>query len=301
MNKTLALALVLAATPALADRPAYDDSKVAIKTTKLAPGFAELEGTGGNVGVWYGDDGVFVIDDDYASLAPKIKAAIAALTPKPVRFLFNTHWHSDHTGGNAQMGTAGALIIAQDSVRKRLTSDQVIAVFHATIPASPPKALPVVTFLDEMTFYLNGDELHVIHLEHAHTDGDSIIHFKKTNLVQTGDTFFTAGYPFIDVGSGGSIGGYVVAANRIAALCDDKTQVVPGHGPVSNKVGVLAWRDMLTKVRDRVAKLKAQKKTLEQIIATKPTAEFDAKWGAGMIKPDLFVTTVYETVATPKR
>ena len=257
-----------------------------------------LTGAGGNIGVSVGSDGIVIVDDQYAPLAPKIQAALKSISDKPLRFVLNTHYHGDHTGGNETFGTGGAIIVAQDNVRKRLSTEQVMAAFHNTVPASPPRALPVVTFLDEMTFFLNNEELHVIHVEHAHTDGDSLIHFKNANIVHTGDTYFSGGYPFIDIGSGGSIEGYIAAAARILSLCDDRTQIIPGHGPLSNKAGFVEWRDMLTKVRDRVAKLKAGKKTLEQVVAAKPSAELDARWGGAFIKPDFFVTTVYQTVGT---
>jgi cyclase len=287
-----AAALALAVTTSLFTIPAmaqnnYD--KVEIKTEKISPTTYVLFGAGGNIGVSIGDDAVFIIDDQYAPLTPKITAAIKALTDKPVKFVLNTHWHGDHTGGNENFGKAGALIVAHENVRKRLSSDQFIEYMRAKVPAAPKEALPVVTFTQDVTFHLNGDEINAFHVPKAHTDGDAIVHFKKTNVVHMGDTYFNGFYPFIDLSSGGTAEGVVATADRVLALSDDKTRIIPGHGPMSNKAELKVFRDMLATISGRVSAMMKQGKKLEEIIAAKPTAEFDERWGKGFIPPAKFI------------
>jgi glyoxylase-like metal-dependent hydrolase (beta-lactamase superfamily II) len=276
-----------------------DPAKVEVKTHRLAGSVSMIEGAGGNIGVSVGEDGVFVIDDQFAPLAPKIKAAIALLSPRPLRFLINTHWHGDHTGGNQAMAQAGALIVAQDNVRKRLSTTQNLEAFHRTVPPAPAQALPVVTFSEEVTFYLNGDTVHVMHVPAAHTDGDAIIHFQKANVIHMGDTFFNGAYPVIDYSSGGTVDGVLLAQEKVLGMIDANTKLIPGHGPVGDRAALQAAHDLLKQARDRVAKLRAQGKTLEQTIAARPTAEWDAKWATPFVKPEVLVTMIYETL--PKR
>lgn len=280
-----------------------DPSKVTLKTTPVAANISLVEGAngfaGGNVAVLVGDDGVLVVDDELQPLTPKLRTALAALSKKPVRFVLNTHWHLDHTGGNAVFGAGGAVIVAHYNVRKRLSTDQFMEFLGQkhTILASPAAALPVVTFNDDITFFLDGDEIHVFHVSPAHTDGDSVVHFTKANVIHTGD-IFVGGYPIVDSSSGGTYEGFIAAADRVLAVADDATKIIPGHGPLMTKADLVAWRDMLVKVRDRIAALAAQKKTLDEIKAAKPTAEFDAKH-EGMIKPDVLVETIYKSLPPP--
>ena len=255
-----------------------------------------LMGYGGNVGVSIGDDGVFLIDDQYSEQVGPLKTALAALSAEPVRFLINTHWHSDHTGGNEKIAKTGAMIIAHDNVRKRLASDQVIAFFKAQRPAAPPSALPIVTFTQELSFYLNGEEIIVTHVENAHTDGDAMIYFKNANVIHMGDVFFNELYPFIDVGSGGSSRGVLAAIDQALAHADDDTRIIPGHGALSDKKGLIAYRQMLETVRSVVADLIVAGNTEAQIVAAKPTADFDATWGNGFLKPDRFVKMMYDSL-----
>ena len=301
------LSLLLLPAPRLLAAPPLmgDPAKVTLKTTPVTGNISMIEGAngfaGGNVAVSTGSDGLIVIDDELQPMTPKLTAALTALAPKAkVRFVGNTHWHGDHTGGNATMAAAGAGIVAHENVRKRLSVDQVSKFMGEThtIPAAPAQALPVVTFADDVTLYVNGDEVHVMHVDPAHTDGDAIVHFKKANVVNTGDTF-VAGYPLVDVGSGGRFEGFIAAADRTLSLCDDGTKIIPGHGPLMTKADLKAWRDMLVTVRDRLNKMIAQKKTLEQIKAAKLTAEFDARWGQGMINGDVLVESAYETRPGP--
>jgi glyoxylase-like metal-dependent hydrolase (beta-lactamase superfamily II) len=297
----LALAIALGWATAAHARPDVDPAKVTITVEKLAPGLAVLRGQGGNIGVCYGDDGVFLIDDEFAPLAPKIRAAVEGLSKKPLRFVVNTHWHGDHTGGNEPMATAGAVIVAQDNVYTRLSTEQFSAFRNDKTPPAPHAALPVVTFATELSFHLNGDEARVIHVEHAHTDGDSIVWFKKADVVHMGDTFFTIGYPYIDVDSGGSIDGYIAAADRVLAMADDKTQIIPGHGATADKKQLKTWRDMLATLRTRIAALKQAGKSLAEVQAAKPSAEFDAKFGHAFIEPDDIVEFIYKTIGGPAK
>ncbi len=284
--------------PAIAQPDRFD--KVQIKTTQLTPNVYMLEGEGGNIGVSAGEDGVFVIDDQFAPLTPRILAAIKAITDKPVRFLINTHWHFDHTGGNENLGKAGVVIVAQDNVRKRLSTKTPIEFFKSDYGPSPSAALPVITFKETLTFHLNGDEATAIHVANAHTDGDAIIRFRNANVVHMGDTYFNGLYPFIDTGTGGSVKGVIAAADRTLAITDDTTKIIPGHGPLSSKAELRAYREMLVKVNARITTMVKAKKTLAQVIAAKPTAEFDAAWGKGFLKPEQFVEIAYTSATKAK-
>jgi len=263
---TAALALTAAAFAQL------DLSQVELKSQKVADGIYMLSGAGGNVGVSAGDDGVVLIDDEYAPLTDKLVAALSAISDRPVRFVLNTHWHDDHTGGNENLGKKGTLIVAHDNVRKQMSVDHFLAVFNAEVKAAPEAALPVVTFNDAVTFHLNGQEIHAFHVAAAHTDGDSVVHFVKSNVVHTGDVYFNGLYPFIDTAVGGNVDGMIAAAEKVLALADGETRIIPGHGPVSGKTELAAYVEMLSGVRDAVAALVAAGKTREEAVAAKPTA-----------------------------
>jgi cyclase len=282
--------LLLLPCPAAAQEE--DFSKVTVTTTPVAGSVSMLQGEGGNIGVLVGPEGVLLVDDEFAPLVPKIEAAVKQLSPKPIRFVVNTHWHRDHTGGNASLGTDGAIIVAQDNVRKRLSTEQLTRL-KATIPPAPAAALPVITFLDSVSFHLDGEDIDVFHVAAAHTDGDSVVWFKKSNVVHAGDLFFNGLYPFIDFGTGGSIDGMVAGVDLVLSRINDGTKIIPGHGPVASKADLKRYRDMLATIRDRVRKAIQDGKTLDQTVAMKPTAEFDAAWGNGFFKPDAFVAVVY--------
>lgn len=298
MRLPLFLALLLtAAVPAAAQQ---DLSNVDIKVERLAPGVAVLTGAGGNIGLSYGEDGNVLIDDQHAPLTDKIVAAVRSLDSDPVRFVVNTHWHPDHTGGNENLGKAGAVIMAHHNVRERLSTDQFMRRFNSTVPPSPKGALPVVTFGDGVSLHLNGDTLHVIHVANAHTDGDSLVHWERSDVLHMGDTFFyEATLPFIDIGSGGSIDGLIAAANRGLELARANTKVIPGHGPLARRADLLAYRDMLVDVRSKIAAGIAAGQTLEQIQATDPAAPYGPK--DGFIKPAEFVEAVYTSLRNPPR
>lgn len=285
---TCTVALLISAASVFAQNETPD-----VTTQKLADNVYMLQGNGGNIGLLVGKDGPVMVDDQYAPMSDKIKAAVAKLTDQPVKFLINTHWHGDHTGGNENFGKAGAIIVAHDNVRKRMNTEQFMEAFGRTVEASPPIALPIVTFSDTTTLYWNDEEIRVIHVDPAHTDGDSIIYFTKANVLHTGDCFFNGMYPFIDPSSGGSIDGMIAASERILELVNDETKIIPGHGPAGSAEDVREFRNMLQTARDNIQKLIDVGKTKDETIAAKPTAELDAKWGNGYFKPDMWVGIVY--------
>ena len=284
-----ALVAACLATPSAAQ----DMTKVAIEPTPVAGSIHMLKGRGGNLGLCVGADGSFLVDDQYAPLTDKIRAAITKIHPGPLRFVLNTHWHGDHTGGNENLGKAGVLVVAHDNVRVRMSTEQFNAVFADTTPASPPGALPVVTFSDAVTLHLNGEEIHAFHVAPAHTDGDAIVHFRRANVIHAGDIYFNGMYPFIDIDSGGSIRGVVAAVDRILALADAQTRIIPGHGALSSRTELESYRAMLAGVIEAIAPAVERGDTLEQVVASSPTAAFDATWGNGFMKPPQFTKIVY--------
>jgi cyclase len=277
-----------------------DFSKVTIKTTKITESIYLLEGAGGNIGVSVGEDGVVVIDDEFAPLTPKIQAAITAITPKPIKFVLNTHWHGDHVGGNENLAAAGAVIVAHDNVRKRMSVSQFLEIMKQEVPPSPPRALPVVTFSSDVTLHLNGEDIHVMYVGPAHTDGDSIVVFPKAKVVHMGDCFMTKSYPFVDLGSGGTYDGFVTAADKVLGMVDDTFKIIPGHGALSVKADLKGWREMLATIRARVKKQADAGKPLDAIQKQKLTAEWDDKWGKAFIKPEQVVEFAFKAVKAPK-
>ena len=270
---------------------------VQVRTIKAGEGVYMLTGLGGNIGVSSGPDGVILVDDQYAPLTEKIRAALAGLNPGPIRFILNTHWHFDHTGGNENFGKGGVVIVAHENVRRRMSAEQFMTSFPQVVPASPSGALPVVTFTDAVTFYYNGDSISAFHVPPAHTDGDVIVWFRHANVIHMGDTFFNGRYPLVDLASGGSSDGFITAADRVLALSDANTKIIPGHGPLGDRVALQAFRTMMTTVRDRIKQAIAAGRTLDQVKAAKPTADFDAVWGNGRITPTLFVEILYQDLS----
>jgi len=290
------MAALTLASVARAQNPP-DASQVQVKVVPVAAGVYMLEGMGGNIGLSVGTDDAFIIDDQYAPMTPRIKAAIATVTAKPVRFVVNTHWHGDHTGGNEAMAGSGAIVFAHENVRRRMSSEQFMAAFNSRIPASPRGALPVLTFSDTISFYINDDTVRTFHVANAHTDGDAIMFFRKANVAHMGDTFFNGMYPFIDVSTGGSVAGMIAAANRALEMSNAGTRFIPGHGPVATRADLVRYRDMLVTVRRRVQPLVVQGRTLRQVLAAKPLADLDAQWGNGFMKPEQFLSIVYESLS----
>jgi glyoxylase-like metal-dependent hydrolase (beta-lactamase superfamily II) len=300
-NKVYAAALLALAALAAAPVGAQQDlSKVEIRTERLGPGVAVLFGAGGNIGVSYGPDGNVIVDDQFAPLTERIVSAVRRLKDDPVRFVINTHWHFDHTGGNENFGKRGAVILAHRNVRERMSTDQFLTALNQKVPASPHEALPVVTFEDGVTLHLNGDTVHAIHVKNAHTDGDSLVHWQKADVLHMGDTFFHRdSFPFVDLSSGGSIDGLIAAIGKALQIAGPATKIIPGHGPVATRAELAAYRAMLIDIRAKVAAGIRAKRTLAQIQATKPAARYGMP--SGFITPDRFVEAVYNSLRTPPR
>jgi cyclase len=290
MNKLMGSVLacmLLAATSTWAQ----DFDKVQIEATKVTDGIYMLTGAGGNITVSIGKDGIVVIDDQYAPLADKIMTAIGKLSDDQIEFVINTHWHGDHTGGNEQMAESGAVIVAHDNVLHRMSTDQVV--FGNKVPASSAKALPVVTFTRDLSFHLNDHQLDVVHMPAGHTDGDAIIHFREANVIVAGDLFVSGFFPFIDSGTGGSVQGMLAATDRILAMSNNDTRIVPGHGPLSNKQDLAAFRKMLAITSAAVDELVTGGKTIDQAVAADPTHAYNEKWGNGFLNAEKYVRVLY--------
>lgn len=264
---------------------------VEIKTNKITDNIYMLEGAGGNIGVLTGKDGIVLIDDQFAPLSEKIKNALKALSDKPVMFVINTHFHGDHTGGNENFGKDGAIVVSQENSRIRMTKDEFTAAFNMSQPAAPYDALAKVTFTESVTLHLNGETLELTHVKNAHTDGDAIIYFKESNVIHTGDVFVRYGLPFIDQPHGGSIDGMIKGVDKILAIANENTKIIPGHGALATKKDLLEFKKMLQILRDRIAGAMKAGKTLDQIIKADPTKEFTA-----VFDRSAFITLVYDSL-----
>ena len=292
-------ALLLAVSLAAAQDE--DFSKVQMKVTKVAGNVYMLEGAGGNIGASVGDDGIVIVDDQYAPLAEKIQAALKGITDKPVRFIINTHYHGDHTGGNAYFQKQ-APIIAHDNVRKRLESGSAAgngSSVHMDMKPAAKEALPIITFDHDVTVHLNGEDIRALFFPAGHTDGDSIIFFPKSNVVHMGDDFVTYGFPFIDVDSGGSINGMIDGVEKVIAQVPPDVKIIPGHGPVSNLDDVRTYLTMLKATRDVVAKSLAEGKTLDQMKQAKLLDPWK-KYSGDFINEDAFLETLYNSLTNAK-
>jgi len=291
------LAVLLICLSSVTRTRAQDFSKVEIKVTKVNGNVYMLEGAGGNIGVSVGPDGILIVDDQFAPLADKIKAALKTLGEGKLKFVLNTHYHGDHTGGNAAFGT-DALIIAQTNVRKRLSTEQVSKFFNRTSPASPKEALPVITFDQAVSVFFNGEEIKVIHFPHGHTDGDSVIFFPGSNVVHMGDDFFNGRFPVVDLEAGGdvegmtnNVGGIVERLSKVPGV-----KIIPGHGPLSDVEGLKAFHRMLTETTEIVRKRMAAGKTLAQIKAEGLPEEWKS-WGTGFINTDRWLELIYNSLS----
>ena len=274
-----------------ADQPA-----VPIDSIVLEDNLVMMTGRGGNVAVSHGVDGVIVVDDQYASQSGVLRAAIAALSATPLRFVINTHWHADHTGSNASLSAGGGTIIAHENVRTRLRSDQVIEFFASDRPAAPREAWPVLTFATDLKIHFNNERIEIVHPGNAHTDGDAVIFFEHANVVHTGDIFFNGMYPFIDAGTGGSVSGMLAAVDYVLARINSDTRIIPGHGVLADRDDLVEYRLMLNTVYNLVATAMISGQGVEQVVAAKPTQLFDAKWGDGFLEPDTFVRMIFDSI-----
>lgn len=298
--KIALLALLLVATIPVHEkhRQQPDWSKVQIKSTKIAGNVYLLEGAGGNIGVSVGPDGILIVDDQFAPLADKIRASLKTLGQGKLRFILNTHWHGDHTGGNASFGQE-TTIVAHDNVRKRMSTEQRSEFFKSTSPASPKEALPVITFDQSLTVHFNGEEIRAIHFPNGHTDGDSVIFFTTSNVVHLGDDFFSGRFPFVDLDSGGSVEGLTKNIGELITKIPADAKLIPGHGPISTLDDLKAYHRMLVAttaiVRDKIA----AGKTLAQIKSEGLPAEWNS-WGTGFIKTDQWIELVYGSLTAKK-
>ena len=284
-----AIALSLAGAAIAQQQPDWD--AIEVTAQEIRPGVAVLFGNGGNIGVSYGEDGTLIVDDQFAPLVPKIQAAIAGLGASPVKHLVNTHWHFDHAGGNEPFGQAGAIIVAQTRVRDRLAAGGTVA--GNTTPPAPKPALPVITYDSGLTFHLNGDTIDVLHTGGGHTDGDSVVYWRKANVLHTGDMMMKgAGFPFVDISSGGNVRHLLVSLDQMIAMTNADTVVIPGHGPLATRADLIAWRGMIATAVERVQALKTAGRTLDQVKAAKPLAGLSNN-PQGFIGDDAFVESIW--------
>jgi len=301
MKKTLsraalgALVLLFSSAPTI--HAQTDWEAVEIETVEVADGLYMLVGQGGNIGVSVGEDGTFLIDDQFAPLTEKIRAAVKKIGGGEIRFVINTHWHFDHTGGNENLGEKGTIIVAHDNVRKRMEAGQLIEFIGMEVAPAPDAALPVITFNDTVTFHLNGQEIHAYHVPPAHTDGDSVVAFKDADVVHAGDLFFNGYYPFIDVSSGGSIDGMIAALEKLHATIGEDTKIIPGHGPLANKEDLAKYLEMLRGVRAAVAEHVDAGKNADDTVTAQPTAPWDEEWGDGFMPPERFTRIVHASLS----
>lgn len=291
--------LILAgATPAWAQQ---DFSQVTIETAQVSDDIYVLFGAGGNIGVSIGDDGPLLVDDQFAPLTEKILSAVAELSDAEVQYVINTHWHGDHTGGNENLGRLGAVIVAHDNVRVRMSKDVFLPLFNMRTQPAPAVALPAVTYADETTIHWNGETIRIFHVPNAHTDGDSIVHFQDANVVHMGDTLWTSGFPRIDSQfGGGSVQGVIDAVEAAISMASEQTQFIPGHGslPPRGTAFLREYVAMLRDVQERVSDLIDDGLSEEAVVAAQPTQQYDAQWGGGYMSPELFTRVVYASLTS---
>ena len=273
--------------------------KVEYTTIEIRENIYAMIGQGGNLAVFTGEDGTFLVDDQFAPLTEKILQEIKKIGGEKPKFLINTHWHYDHTGGNKNLGKKGAIIVAHDNVRKLLAKDNTLKAFNKKISATPKQGLPIITFSKDATFHINAETVRAFHVHNAHTNGDSVVHFKKANIIHAGDIWFNGFYPFIDVEHGGSLEGMITAATTIINMSDENTVIIPGHGPVGNKQDLAKYRKMLTSVLNVLRDYKKQGKTIEEVIKAKPTEDHDSEWADGFLSPEQWIGIIYSGLEAP--
>ena len=290
---------VFAQQPPAAAPPLPDFSKVEIKTTNLGDNIYMLEGQGGNITVAVAKDGIIMVDGQYAPLHDKIKAAVEAISNKPVKYLINTHFHGDHTGGNEAFAKDGATIVSQVNVKNRLAAGTSNGLTGAKTPPAPPAALPSDTYTSFSKIRLEGRVADLKHIANAHTDGDTYVWFKTANVLSTGDTFTNGRYPNIDFANGGNIKGMIAATDAYLKQVNARTKIVPGHGPLADRVALIEYRTMLITARDRMAKLVKEGKSEDDVVAAKPFADLDAKWAPTELASNNFIRVVYHSLEKP--
>lgn len=269
------------------------EKEVQIVVQGITDNIFMLQGQGGNIAVVKDEGGLWMIDDQFAPLTEKIVRACKSISDSEIKFVLNTHWHGDHTGGNENMRGEGAVIIAHENVRKRMNSEQFMSLWDAKVPASSKAALPEITFTEDIQFYSHDEQVSVIHMPNAHTDGDAIVHFPESNVIHMGDLYFQGTYPFIDIDAGGSIDGIIAGVEKTIALCDKETVLIPGHGRLSNRSELQDYLDMLTGVRDKIYKGIKYKVSLEQMIKTDYLESFTEEWGGGFIDSKTMILMVH--------
>ena len=296
IGKTISVfcALLAVSLPFVTSGHCSDDVKII--PSRLTEQIYMIEGDGGNIGLFIGEDGTFLIDDQFAPLTEKIIEAIKSVGGDYPKFLINTHYHGDHTGGNEKLGKKGTLIFSHHNVRERLSTGSFIEAFNKKRAAVAKEGLPVVTFSEDISFHLNGDSVHAMHAPHAHTDGDSFIYFKMANVIHAGDFFFNGFYPFIDVTHGGSLKGMIIAVDRALSLADNNTKIIPGHGPIADKKQLTSYRQMLVTAYERLRQLKAEGKIAQETVVQKPLADLEEIWGDGLFTGDRWIEIIYPGV-----
>lgn len=287
---TVTLLAVFAVLPTTASSQGFDD--VEIRAEQITESIYMLQGAGGNIGLSIGDDGAFMVDDQYAPLSGRIQAAVAELTDEDVEFVINTHWHYDHSDGNENFGRAGALIIAHENSRRRMMTDQYVTVGDRQQEAYELEGLPKISFQQTMSMHLNGEDVDIFHVSHAHTNGDAVVYFRDSDVIHTGDVFVRYGIPFIDKPNGGSLQGMIAAIYRIAGLIGDDTVVIPGHGQLSTRAEVLEYGQMLTTIRDRIQAGIDDGDSLDEIVASEPLRGFPEP----NVGTERFIQWSYETL-----
>ncbi|WP_462249853.1 MBL fold metallo-hydrolase [Ekhidna sp.] len=269
---------------------------IEVKVNKVSDNISYLVGSGGNIGVIHGNDGVLIIDDQFAPLSEKIKQAVKTLSSEDIKYVLNTHYHGDHSGGNENFKNDGAIIVAQDMVRQRLSTTFTNEVFGREMPAKPDSYLPTITFSKDMTFHFNDEEMKFVHSPSAHTDGDAIIHFKTSNIIHAGDCFVRYGYPYIDISAGGSIDGMIDAQRMLLKIADAETKIIPGHGELASIKEVQELLEMLLETKKIVSDAKDSGESLGALVDRKPFAKFHEDWSGSFIDSDLFVKLIYESL-----
>jgi cyclase len=294
----LGVAIIASSLPGVPPKPPQFDRE--IKATRVADNLYVLEGAGGNVAAFVWEQGVLLVDDKIAPASPTLTAAVAALTDKPIRFVVNSHWHPDHRGGNEALASGGAVVVAHENVRSKMSVGGFVAVFGSKLAATPSGALPVVTFTRDVTFHLGGEEISVVHVPSAHTDGDSFVRFGKANVLHMGDCYLNGSFPVVDSVNGGSLRGVIAAADRALGMTDASTRIIPGHGPVASGRDLRAWREMVATIEARVRRAAAAGKSLDQVKAERPAKEWDDRLPASFVTSDHVVEEAYREVTSPR-